>query len=184
MVLSLAVVICLPGVASADWVQAMFEDGYAPYTIPNPSPFDKLEVFMLDGTTLTLPFFTSLPASWSSSVVNGSYCVATGPTVTPPDRLYYSFQISNPSSSPIVFDYLIWNDDHLVGTQHITWSTSGMSLPYFDGDGIQAYNGTYYDRDPPLDFATPLPPSLLLLGSGLLGLVGLRGRKVKDGLAA
>jgi hypothetical protein len=190
MVLALGAVICLPGLASAttsigvpctdtDWTQAMYEDGYAPYTSPNPSPFDKIEVFMLDGTTLTLPFFISFDhAGWSSSVVNGSYSVATGPTVTPSALLYYSFQIPDPSSTPRNFDYLVWNDDHLVATQHVTWGP-GWSMPYFNGDGILASNGTEYDRS-----AVPLPPSLLLLGSGLVGLGCLRRRKIKDGLAA
>jgi hypothetical protein len=177
MVLTLGALILMPAMAQA-WTASFMEDGYSGITGAY-STFNKIEAFMLDGTELTDPTYINFGESgWISEVVNPGYSVASKPV--PGGTVYFTLQLPDPSSSPRVFDYVLFKDDVYVASQHITWTGGGWSYPYFAGDGIHAYDGSLYNRTEPsaLNNSVPLPPSALLLATGLLGL-GFVPRKKK-----
>jgi hypothetical protein len=177
-ILALGAVICLPGLAMA-WTLpgAFYENGTDPNGV-NHGQFNKIEVFMMDGSTFDAPFIqeASIPgAGWSSTLVNPTYSLSTGPltNILGP----FTVELPDPSSTAHVLDYFVYLDDALLYSQRITWNGTGSggdyngwSYPILASDGsTYTYGGTSgtYDR-------ASLPPSLLLLGTGLLGLIGLR----------
>jgi len=165
-VLVLGLVICFPVWATAKNIYG-YEDG-AGY------PFDTIEMFFTDPTALTSPTEKGFDhAGWTSQLINSQYSKASGPAVTPPDRLYFTLTMPDPSS---ICDYIVWNGGvggTLVYTQHMTWNGTSFGITTFSGDGYHGYGtGESYNR-------TPIPASVLLLGSGLVGLalLGFRRRQ-------
>jgi hypothetical protein len=179
----LGAVFCFPNLARA-WTLsgAFYENGTGPNGV-NYGKFDKIEIFMMDGSIFNAPFIqnASLPGGWSSNLVDSKYTLVTG-TLT---NLLgpFTVELPDPSTTSHVLDYLVWDDNTLLYSQRITWNGTGSggtyngwSYPLLASDGstytINGVTGTY-DR-------APLPSTLILLGSGLLGLIGLR-RKSKSG---
>jgi hypothetical protein len=176
MGLVVGALILMPAMALA-WTASFMEDGYSGITGAY-STFNKIEAFMLDDTTLTDPVCINFNESgWTSDVVNPGYSVAS--KAVPGGTVNFTLQLPDPSSETRVFDYVLFKDDVYVASQHISWNGGGWSYPYFAGDGIHDYNGDLYDRSAPysLNSVVPLPPTVLLMGSGLLGLGFLARRK-------
>jgi len=168
LVLALGVVICLPSMASA-WMTGGFYEGY--------EFFDKIEIFMQDGTLLTDPAMVNLSnPDWKSVLVNDTYTLITGPET---NYLTNNFQLPDPDSVARTFDYLVYDKGQLLYGQIITLGGGHLDLPIWAGaDGITGSNGIAYDRsDPPPTGVVPLPPTVLMLGSGLFGLGFLPWRK-------
>lgn len=172
MIMALAANICMPGVASAyltggTWMETGAETGYAPFT--------KIEVFADASTTLTDVVLYGLSAlGWTNTLVNPRYSVAEGP---PPGSVLFTWQFPDPGLQYREIEYLVWNGDTLNSQQHLIFNQNGWYVPpgtgswgYYPGDGVQ----DFYENPLPSSFPVPLPPTVLLLCTGLLGLIGLR----------
>jgi hypothetical protein len=184
MVLALVTVICLPGMALADYTFYPATGFPAPgWEDPGPSynwgpiTYDKF-VTILDGNaankfssavdgsgnSATISFTN---ASWSGAYVNDQVSVATGPAVSSPPPMQWNWNLQGSAPTyTMVFDINFYNTVDGVETfiihEHDSISSAGQ-VSYF------------YDSIPAT--AVPIPPSALLLGTGLLGLVGLGWRK-------
>lgn len=174
VVMALAANICLPGVASTyltggTWIETGAENGSAPFT--------NIEVFADDSTTLTGVVLYDLSATgWTNSLVNPQYSVAQGPYT---GSVTFTWQFPDPGDQDRAIEYLVWNGDNFLTQQHLVFNQSGWyvtpdtrSWGYYSGDGVHDFSGNPLPSTSPV----PVPPSLLLLGTGLLG--GLR-RKCK-----
>jgi hypothetical protein len=177
-ILVLGAVICLPCMAMAWTLPGTFiENGTDPNGV-NHGQFTKIEIFMIDGSTFDAPFIQEasiVGVGWSSTLVNPIYSLSTGPLTNLLGP--FTVDLPDPSTQSHVLDYLVWDDNTLLYSQRVTWNGTGSggdyngwSYPILDSNGsTYAYNGTSgnYDR-------APIPPSVLLLGTGLLGLISLR----------
>ncbi len=178
LVAALALVICLPGMAMAvtiaggpvdnpiDWSQAWNE--------ADVGNFNAVEAFITVGATDFQSPISGLPSGWTGNTYVGfpDYTNATGLVTT---SLNFTTSFTVAQSVPFTMDLLAWNGGILgtgtvVDAVHAIWSGAGWSFVSFTTDG------TGYARPS----AVPIPPSALLLGSGLLGLVGLGWRRRKE----
>ena len=178
VVLALAAKLCMPGVAWAyltggTWIETGAETGYAPFT--------KIEVFADASTTLTNVVLYGLSApGWTNTLVNPRYSVAEGPAPVS-GYVLFTWQFPDPGDQYREIEYLVWNGTTLNSQQHLAFNQSGWIVPsgtgswgYYQGDGMQ----DFYENPLPSSSHAPLPPTVLLLATGLLGLIGLR-RKSK-----
>jgi hypothetical protein len=158
LVLAVGIVICLPCIASA-WTYRIGDDGQwngLHYDI------DKFEFFIISGGPFADPSQTDFSVSgWHATLVNPQYSLATGPGA---DSLYWTFNFAGPSTGTIILDWLAYSGGGLLGDVRVTITGTGGSFSY-----VNTVDPPSYDRS-----AIPLPATILLLGTGLLGLVGLR----------
>jgi hypothetical protein len=174
IVMALAAKLCMPGVAWAyltggTWIETGAENGSAPFT--------KIEVFADASTTLTDVVLYDLSATgWTNTLVNPQYSVAQGPYT---GSVTFTWQFPDPGDQYREIEYLVWNGTTLNSQQHLAFNQSGWFVPngtgswgYYQGDGDQ----DFYKNPLPSSSPVPLPPTVLLLATGLLGLLGLRRR--------
>ena len=168
ILLTLGAVICLPGMAYADYVQSWTENGiYQGVT----QTWDKEEIFLKtpgNWTGTGLSGFSA--AGWSPllQLINPQYALATGPLYNPTVSGNFTYTTSSTDlTNTYIWDMFLWNGATLVGVQRSTW-TSAAGWVYTD----LTANPPFENRSP-----VPLPPTPLLLGSGLVGLALLRRRQ-------
>jgi hypothetical protein len=169
VLVALTAVICLPGAASADYLftQTWYENGL--YGTPATLQTWNIAEAVLEtpGATWTDTGLSGLSASgWTATLMSPTVALATGPTydVAKSGYFYFTTSATSPSNSPLSVDWLLWNGTTFVGGELITLTTAG---------GIPVKELT----QSPVSSPVPLPPTLLLLGSGLVGLVILRQKK-------
>ena len=166
VMLALAAAICLPGMASADYVQSWVENGkYG--TSASYQTWDTAEAFLLSpGTWIGTGLTITSPTGWTATLINPQYALATGPAYS--GNFYFTTRATNlTGTDPFSFDWVLSNQGTIVGVQRSIY-TPGGGWSYVDFTG----NIPTENRSP-----VPLPPAMLLLGSGLVGLLLLRRRK-------
>lgn len=152
------------GVAG-DWSQEWVENGVG--------PFDTILVFSIQGDGLATPGLADVDgAGWTETDLTptGYAAELTGTAVT---QLYFDTNFVDPGAND-VFDFFALFDGNVVDSATIDNFGVGGSLGY----------GLYVEDTTPsltkdLSGVTPEPSSLLLLGTGLLGLAFLAFRKAK-----
>jgi hypothetical protein len=184
VMLALAAVICLPGVASADYIQNWYENGL--YGSPaTQKTWDKAEAFLVSGGTWTDPGLTiSSGSGWTTTLINPTYALATTKTAYISNPLEYfiftTYATNRTATEPFVFDWILWNGTTIVGFDRLTWTpAAGGGWTFAEsqvlGTSQITAQSSQENRSP-----VPLPPTLLLLSSGLVGLCLLSGRKLSE----
>jgi len=177
ILLSLGAVICLPGMASADYIQNWTENGL--YGTPATyQTWDTAEAFLLSpGTWIGTGLTINSGTGWTATLINPTYALATGnPFISRTQGNFFFTTSATDLTGPFSFDWVlssggtITKGGTIVGVQRSIY-TPGVGWSYAD-----------VTANPPLENRShaPLPPTALLLGTGLLGLLGLR-RKSKRG---
>jgi len=162
VMLALAAVVYLPGMAYADYVQSWSENGYYQGTLQT---WDTAEAFLLSDGSWTGTGLSFSDTSWTATLVNPKYALATGPAYSG----NFSFTTHAMDLTGIFsFDWVLSYKGDIVGVDRLTWTPSGgWTVTEYAPDKAPAENRSH----------APLPPSLLLLGSGLVGLGLLRRKK-------
>ena len=176
VMLALAAVVCLPAMASADYVQSWYENGL----YGNPASYqtwDTAEAFLLSpGTWIGTGLTINSGTGWTMTLINPRYALATTATayVSNASEYFYFATRATDLTGPFSFDWVlssggtIAEGGKIVGVFNLTGTPSGGWTPT-----------EYAPTAPPQENRAhaPIPPSVMLLGSGLVGLVLLRRRK-------
>jgi hypothetical protein len=164
VILALAASVCLPGLAHADYAQTWEENGLYG---GNYKTWDTAEAFLHTagiswaGAGLTINSGTD----WVVTLVNPQYALATGSEYDVRNSGNFSFTFST-TDGPFSFDWVLsLSGVGVVGAYGITWNP-----------GVGVTGVEYNPIAPPAEnrSAVPLPPTTLLLGSGLVVMVLLR----------
>ncbi len=168
VMLALAAVFCLPGMVSADSVHPWSE-------IIQYGSWDKAEAFLVPVGTGTDPGVTSAETGLAPALISPTSALAPAPTINPSLQGIFSSpnSMDQTGTDPSVFDWILWDGNTIVGFDFLPW------IPGADGTLILADFPILAALITTLFFPTnvPLPPTVLLLGSGLVGLVLLHRRK-------
>ncbi|MBA4391051.1 MAG: hypothetical protein C0399_08945 [Syntrophus sp. (in: bacteria)] len=113
---------------------------------------------------------------WTAQTVNPTYVSATGPKVT--DTMFWNSLFTGTVPKDFRLDYLVYdtnNGSQLKLRYGISMNIKN-GIPDVSSNGWTALdlkNLPSYNRTPA---AVPIPPTVLLLGAGLIGVVVLRKR--------
>ncbi len=155
-------------IAVGDWTQVWQENGI--YS-GSPQTFTKMEIFVIDGNPWQSPALISFSdSSWHFvSRPNPNYAVASGNAISPtPSSLFlFTTQGVDPQTNPFTWDLVWWNGNNIVGFQRSTWN------------GVWQFQEILSPYPSENRSVVPIPASVLLLGSGLMGL-GLLGWRRKS----
>jgi hypothetical protein len=164
VMLALAAVICLPGMAAADYVANWMENGLYGNP-PTLRTWDTAEAFLLSDGSWTGTGLSFSDTSWSATLVNPKYALATGPAYS---GNFYFTTTATDLTGPFSFDWVLSYHNAIVGVYNLTQTPTG------GWTGIE-----YAPAAAPLENRAhaPLPPTVLLLGSALVGLGLLRWRR-------
>jgi len=164
VVVALALTIFLPGMALA------YIQGWSGWTFT--TEVDTVEGFIVlpinysfAGTGFD---FATTNSGWSNSLINSQYAFASGPATIQLNGFTVNFTGNFPASTTYMdwYAYSGGNGGTIVGA----WRQQVGYNAWADIKGTTA-------RDDPRHNMVPLPPSVLLMGSGLLRLAGYMRRK-------
>jgi hypothetical protein len=174
VMLALAATISLPGMAQADYVQTWVENGL--YGTPATyQTWDTAEAFLLTpgitwaGTGLTINSGTG----WTTKLINPQYALATTttPYISSTQGNFYFATSSTNLAGTFSFDWVLSNKGAIVGVERLVYtSIGGWTYTEYAPKNAPPENRSH----------APLPPTVLLLGSGLVGLVLLCRRKSQE----
>jgi hypothetical protein len=177
VMLALAAVFCLPGMVSADYVHPWSEIIQSG-SLNAQQTWDKVEALLVPAGTGTDPGLTSAETGLAPASIDPTAALAAEPTFDPSLQGIFSFLITygldQTGIDPFVSDWIIWDGTTIVGFDLLPWT------PADDGSLIFAeipILGPILTALFPPPAPVPLPPTVLLLGSGLIGLVLLHRRK-------
>jgi hypothetical protein len=173
--LSLAAFVCLPGMADADYIQGWSENGR--YGTPATQQiWDKAEAFLVSGGTWTAPGLTIIEPDWAATLINPTYARATGPAFDSSVQggfAFTTYATDRTSTDPFVFDWILSYGDTIVGFDRLTWTpAAGGGWTFSESEIPAAQFAEQSARENRA--AVPIPPTMLLMGSGLVGLILLR----------
>lgn len=178
--LFLLVIACLfmPNMARADWSIRFGDNGWNPEGTFD-YPFTRVEFYIPNVPENNGIYFSANGATdfsqtdWSAQQIMPTYVSAVGLAVT--DALYWTLNFTDPSNLQnfaLTLDYLVYADNDAVygirlflnnGQLNLTPNTGWVVL---NENQVKAYSQS----------AVPVPSAILLLGTGLAGIVALRKR--------
>ncbi len=171
-----------PLVAHADFSFSMGDNGYYPDSNKHTN-ISKVELFVYNspGVTFTGSGATNLSSSssgvsgWSATLVNPSYVLLDGKKNL--TDIYWTALFAGTAPETFRFDYLIYGTNNKVA--YAISMTIENGVPNFtQGSGwvaLDPKNLPNYNRNP-----VPLPPSVWLLGTGLVGAFIFRKKMMKQ----
>lgn len=174
--LALGVVICSPGLAFGTYVETWYENGL--YGSPTAAQtWDTAEAFLLsDGAWEGTGLSNFSAEGWTATLINPQYALATGPSHNSKvmGDFYYTTSATD-RTDPFIYDWVLSNQGAIVGIYRVIWTPETNWTPSFE---IFPEAAPLENRSQGLGAnAVPLPPSALLLVSGLVGLALLRRKK-------
>jgi hypothetical protein len=168
----------MPSIVSADWGFRLGEDGYNPAG-PHVN-FSKIDFFIPDvaqneGVAWSGSGVTNFSnTQWSSDKINSTYVLATGPAITTGNLLFWDVLFTGTAPADFRLDYLVYNNGN--GPEYGISMLIKNGVPNFTSTGWTALNVRDLPNYNRTSAAVPVPPSVFLLGAGLVGVVILRKR--------
>jgi hypothetical protein len=177
----------VPAIASAEWGFRLGDDGYTPAGID--VNFRKIEFFIPDvpqnsgitwsGSGVSNFSTTDRPdpsSSWNTNTqkINPTYVVSTGPAIT--GSLYWDVLFTGAPPADFRLDYLVYRNTSTGNPAFGVSMSIKNGVPNFTSSGWTALDVRHlpgYNRTPA---AVPVPPSVFLLGAGLIGVIVLKKR--------
>jgi hypothetical protein len=159
----LALIFIAPSSAIASWSESLFENGWYGGSHYD---FTKYEGFIVsDPEKTSFEGFTPANSGWETTIVNPGYAFMSGPAVS---GLNFTALFSGEKYNGFTWDVVAWEGDKIIGGGRIVEGSS-FSFTEFSAADVPSYN-----RNSPV----PVPAPFLLLASGLIGLVGIKRKKL------